>query len=189
MSLFWAISLPWKRGCQASRSSVWACCTVSSQGVGSRNAVAEVLSWAHRNPGLNSLRQHLCSSKSWRPGHLSKLYQPPFLPPSSYVAMLMSGISPGGMAKEGFEADGWRWRIAGASLFLLPIAVVPLVLVDGHFADGLPAAVTHGMVMAVAPLGLVCRMHLLTGSPVMLAERWVLNCIKKSHRCCIRNYR
>lgn len=72
-----------------------------------------------------------------------------------------------------------EWRIAGASLFLLPIVVVPLVLVDGHFAVGLPVAVTHGVVVAVAPLGLVGRMHLLTGSPVILAEMWVLNCIKK----------
>lgn len=94
-----------EESCQASGSSVWAGCMGSPQGVGSRNAVA---GWAHRNPGLNSLRQHLCSSKSWRPGLLSKLYQPPFLPPSSYAAVLMSGISPGGMAKEGFEDDGWR---------------------------------------------------------------------------------
>ncbi|PWZ46336.1 hypothetical protein Zm00014a_024682 [Zea mays] len=94
--------------CQASGSSVWAASTGSPQEVGSRNAVVGVLSWAHRNPGLNSLRQHLCSSKSWRPGLLSKRYQPPFLPPSSYAAVLMSSISPGGLAKEGFDADGWR---------------------------------------------------------------------------------
>lgn len=58
--------------------------------------------------GHVSVLGHFCSSKSWRPGLLFKRYQPPFLPPSSYATVLMSGISPGGMAKEGLEADGWR---------------------------------------------------------------------------------